>query len=75
MEYVYSLTHEVYIIEEPEKDDWVDLGVYSTQEKAEEALGRFKKLKRFEAYQDGFEICRCKINRDGWTSGYATVWY
>ncbi len=33
MEYVYSLTHEVYIIEEPEKDDWIDLGVYSPKRK------------------------------------------
>jgi hypothetical protein len=75
MEYVYRLTHEIDITEEPEKDDWVDLGVYSTQEKAEEALNRFRKLKRFTAYQDGFDISRYKINKDSWTSGYATVWY
>ncbi len=75
MEYVYILAHEIDITEEPEKDDWVDLGVYSTQEKAEVALNRFKKLERFAPYQDGFSISRYKINEDNWTSGYATVWY
>ena len=74
MEYVYRLTHEIYIIEEPEKDEWVDLGVYSTQDKAEEALNRLKKLARFEKYQGGFHIDRCKINKDSWTDGYVTVW-
>ncbi|QOL19757.1 hypothetical protein [Candidatus Bodocaedibacter vickermanii] len=75
MEYVYSLWHEVDIIEEPEKDEETLIGLYSTQEKAEEALSRFKKLERFSAYPDGFGVHRCKINRDDWTSGYAPVWY
>ena len=75
MEYAYILAHEIDITEEPEKDDWVDLGVYSTQEKAEEALERYKKLTRFADYQDGFSISRYRINEDNWTSGYATVWY
>ena len=75
MEYVYRLAHEIDITEEPEKDDWVDLGVYSTQEKAEEALERYKKLARFSDHQDGFNIDKYKINEDNWTSGYATVWY
>jgi uncharacterized protein YfcZ (UPF0381/DUF406 family) len=75
MEYVYSLWHEIYIIEEPDKDEETFIGLYSTQEKAEKALERYKKLARFAECQDGFSIHRCKINRDGWTSGYATVWY
>ncbi|QOL20183.1 DUF7336 domain-containing protein [Candidatus Bodocaedibacter vickermanii] len=75
MEYVYRLTHEIDITEEPEKDDWVDIGVYSTQEKAEKALEKYKKLARFTDYQDGFNIDKYKINEDNWTSGYATVWY
>lgn len=75
MEYVYSLWYEVDIAEEPEKDEETLIGLYSTQEKAEEALNRFKKLKRLAAYPDGFGIHRCKINRDGWGSGYATVLY
>lgn len=75
MEYVYRLTHEIDIIEEPEKNDWIDLGVYSTQHKAEDALNRFRKLARFEPYQDGFNIDRCKINKDNWTDGFFTYQY
>lgn len=75
MEYVYRLSHEVYITEEPDKDEETLIGLYSTQEKAEKALERYKKLERFAAYPDGFGIHQCKLNRDGWTSGYAPVWY
>ena len=36
MEYVYRVTHEIE--RPPEEDaDWIEIGIYSTQEKAKEA--------------------------------------
>jgi hypothetical protein len=72
MQYVYLLYHEVYIVEEPEKDEELFVGIYSEEDKALEALRKFKKLKRFELHKEGFGISRIKINKDHWCEGYVS---
>lgn len=75
MEYVYYLTHT---IERPpeEDDDGIQIGIYSTREKAEEALRRASnKLERCSSHPDGFVIDRYKINERDCDTGFFTYWY
>lgn len=48
------------------------IGVYSSKEKAEEVVGKYKKLPGFRYYQDGFNIDEYVVDRDNWTEGFIT---
>ena len=73
IEFVYLLWH-VHKDEELENGQDIKLiGVYSSNEKAEAALFRAKNLEGFKDHQNGFEVSKYKLDRDGWTAGFVTV--
>lgn len=73
MKYVYELTHS-YEIEEDGHiyDIFTDIAVYSTKKKALEAVERLKKLPKFKGNPEGFEICKCILNKSYWDEGFVT---
>lgn len=46
------------------------LGFYSSEEKAKEALDRFKKNKKFQSFPGGFRIYDGTLDWDIWRSGF-----
>jgi hypothetical protein len=44
--------------------------VYSSEAEAKAAIERVKNERGFAGFQDGFEICPYKLNRDHWTEGF-----
>ncbi|WP_343534937.1 hypothetical protein [Pedobacter sp.] len=72
IEFVYLLWH---VHEDKDLEHGQDIkliGVYTSNEKAEKALFRAKRLDGFKDHQDGFEISEYKLDRDEWTSGFVT---
>lgn len=67
---VYNLEH--FYEDENEIEYLTDLGVYSTKEKAEEALKKFKGHPKFKNHQDGFIIIDYKIDLALWEGGFFT---
>ena len=53
-----------------EEDIELLIGVYSTEEEANEAISRVKGQKGFSEYPTGFHIDEYKLNRDHWTEGF-----
>ena len=49
------------------------IGVYSSQEKAQEAVARMVHLPGFADAPDGFHIDEYRIDQDHWVEGYVTV--
>lgn len=49
------------------------IGVYSSQENAERAVERMKKLEGFCDHPDDFHIDRHGLDEDHWTSGFVTI--
>src|SRR5262249_19814657 len=49
------------------------IGVYSSREKAEEAVARMSRLPGFADAPDGFCIDEYRVDQDHWDKGYATV--
>jgi hypothetical protein len=48
------------------------LGVYATEQKAEEAKGRVKRLPGFRDHPEGFQVDRYTVDRDEWAEGFIT---
>ena len=67
MKSVYYLQHEWF---DGEYDYPTDIAVYSTLEKAETALKKFKKHPYFASHPEGFTISEYEINEDNWTEGF-----
>jgi len=66
---VYSLSHE-YDLEDGETES-KGLGTYSSREKAQEAIERYRVLPGFRDRPDGFVIYESILDRDeAWTEGY-----
>jgi hypothetical protein len=73
MEFVYLLWY-THIDESLDGgEDFKLIGVYTSMELAEAAQARSELLERFKDAKDGFEISRCQLDKDGWTSGYITI--
>ncbi len=70
---VFVLQHTHVLNDETEI--YKDLGVYSSQSAAEEALARFSSKPGFRDALDGFNIDRFTLDRDSWAEGYETVFY
>ena len=52
------------------------IGIYSTEEKAREAVQSHKNLEGFKEFPiDCFEIHEYELNRSGWNDGFTTVRY
>ena len=56
-----------------EAEDVKMIGVYSTQEQAEQAVARLRSREGFCDTPDGFHISRYPLDVDHWTEGYITV--
>ena len=69
---VFLLWH-VHAFDDGEEDEKL-IGVYSTREKAEAAIGRLKDQPGFVDVPEGFGIHPYVIDKDtSWTEGYVTV--
>ena len=49
------------------------IGVYSSREKAKEAVGRLGRLPGFAEAPDGFHIDEYRVDQDHWVEGYVVV--
>ena len=66
---VYFLCHEFF---DGEYDIVTDIAVYSTYQKAAEAIERLKKIPKFIDHPDSFEIGEVEIDKDYWQEGFFT---
>jgi hypothetical protein len=68
---VYPLRHE-YELDDGEVES-KQLGTYSSREKAQDAIKRYRVLPRFKDRPDSFVIYESILDRDSaWTEGYIT---
>lgn len=67
---VYMLQH-IYHTEESEETKII--GIYSTKERALEAIERLKTKPGFIDYPEGFEVEIYILDRDEWEDGFVTV--
>ena len=70
--------NQVYVVqhlrEDPDGyDDVKFIGVYSTKERAEEAVDRIRQLPGFAEVPLGFDIQLYKLDVDHWTEGFTDV--
>jgi hypothetical protein len=70
MKFVYLVQH-VHKFNEDDEDVKI-IGIYATEQLAQEAVERTKKLAGFSEAVDGFYIDRYELNKDHWTEGYVT---
>ena len=49
------------------------LGIYSSQEKAETAIERYRRLEGFRDYPDDFYIDRYEVDEDNWSEGFIAL--
>jgi hypothetical protein len=49
------------------------LGVYSSEQKAEDARLRVSNEPGFREHPDGFQISRYEVDKNRWTEGFETV--
>jgi hypothetical protein len=49
------------------------IGVYSSREKAQEAVARLGQLPGFSDAPDGFHIDEYRVDQDHWVEGYVVV--
>lgn len=64
---VYLVQH----VRDPDGDDDVKvIGIYSTEEAAQQAVERTVKLPGFRDHPDGFTIDRYPVDFDYWQSGF-----
>jgi hypothetical protein len=68
MKYIYELSH--FYEDEDGYDIFTEIAVYSSLEKAEKALEKFKLYPKFESHPEAFNISRCEIDKDDWPEGF-----
>jgi hypothetical protein len=54
----------------PDDEDIKAIGIYTTKEKAEKTIEKFKKLPGFKDYPDSFYIPEFELDKDHWTEGF-----
>jgi hypothetical protein len=69
---VFVLQH-VHVINDDEEDIKL-IGVYSTRERAEQAVARLRRQQGFSNTPEGFSIDEYPVDQDHWTEGYVTVY-
>ncbi|MDL2285887.1 hypothetical protein LJC24_00415 [Desulfococcaceae bacterium OttesenSCG-928-F15] len=72
MDKVYILWHTRGIEPDEEKDCKL-IGVYSSKQLAMSKLNKYKTIKGFKDYPDGFEIIEQKIDEGGWKEGFSII--
>jgi homoserine kinase type II len=70
MDTVYLVHHWKYRYTDEEEVKFI--GVYSTEELAQEAVERLKKQPGFCDTPEAFFVEGCRLNQDHWTEGYVT---
>ncbi|WP_158797337.1 hypothetical protein [Pedobacter sp. L105] len=73
MKFVYLLWHTHSDEALLDGEDIKLIGVYTSKENAEEAQSRTGQLQGFKDHLEGFEISCNELDKDEWTSGFATV--
>jgi len=68
---VYVLQHSHSVGED--RDEAKLIGVYSTREQAELAIGRLKKMPGFRDHPEGFNIDAYTLDQDSWQEGFVTI--
>ncbi len=71
MRLVYLLEH-VHVFDE-DNQDVKTIGIYETEQLAQEAIERISKQPGFREAPDGFVISAHELNQDSWDEGYCTV--
>ena len=67
---VYLLWH-AHTLEDGESDEKL-LGVYSTEDKANQRKASAMNLPGFKGSQGSFEVARYVVDRDEWAEGFVT---
>ena len=66
---VYILWHTREVAPDEDDDRW--FGIYSTEDKAKQAIVRLRGKPAFKDYPDGFEIVRYEVDKgEHWTEGF-----
>jgi hypothetical protein len=68
MKSVFLLLHERK--KDLDNEDIKIIGIYSTKEKAEKTVDKYKKLPGFKDYPDSFYLPEFEIDKDHWTEGF-----
>ena len=68
---VFVVQHSRQISDE--REDVKLIGVYGSQEKAQEAVDRLRLVEGFRDNPNGFSIDRYIVDQDHWAAGFATV--
>lgn len=69
-EYVFEVYHEYDDYPSSNREFLKFIGVYSTLQKAKDAMRRTAELPGFSDYLDGFSISKCQLGKAGWTDGF-----
>lgn len=69
---VYVLQHSYLLDAQEDVYETKLIGIYSTQEKAEAAIGRLRKLEGFRDHPEDFYIDEYAVDADNWTEGFFT---
>lgn len=74
MKVVYILEHSYEVGEDREFDEVKMIGVYSSKEKAEKTIARYRMLSGFKDYPVScFYISKYEIDKDHWTEGFIKI--
>jgi hypothetical protein len=68
MKNVYILQH--IVPRAPESENVKVIGIYSSEQKAAEAIKRLKSKPGFATVKEGFHIDKYELNKDHWTEGF-----
>jgi hypothetical protein len=72
MDAAYVVQH-IHIINDDEEDVKM-IGVYSSEQLAQEAVARLSSQPGFCDVPDGFHIDRYELDKDHWTEGFVNVY-
>ncbi|MFF2888008.1 hypothetical protein [Paenibacillus sp. NPDC057967] len=73
MEAVFLVQHSYGVGEDGKYDETKTIGIYSSLEKAELVVERYKVLPGFKDYAEHFYIDTYEIDKDHWEEGFVTV--
>ncbi len=71
MTVAFLVQHSRFILDDHE--DVKIVGIYSSLEHAEAAIGRLRGLPGFRNSPDGFSISEYQVDRDHWTEGFVSL--
>jgi hypothetical protein len=71
MQYVY-LVHHTHVISRNNEDVKL-IGVFSSEEKAQEIVKKYENISGFKESKKGFNIDKYQIDAECWTEGFCTI--